>query len=224
MSLGGRHAEQSCGRRTAIHKFAALAVAPAAFGTTLGGAAGPARASYIDPAVDAPRVTKRVYLDVMIGDDEAAEAEGAGRLVIGLYGELMPKTAENFERLCEGNGYAGTTFYRVLSDLQISGGAIGDPKGDSGKSAFGSSFEPDNFNLKHTKAGLVSMVRDKTGGVDSRFFINLKDDAGWADDRYAAFGIVEEGMDLVGKIEKVDVARPKNTPKVAVRITGSGFV
>ncbi len=179
-------------------------------------------ASYIDPATDPPKVTKRVYLDVEFGpkDDEK------GRLVIGLYGDLMPKTVANFESLCASNSYAGTSFYRVISDLNIQGGAVGDSTGKTGLSSFegGKPFEPDNYNLKHTQTGLVSMVRGIGGSVDSRFFVNTKDEAGWADDRYAAFGLVEEGMDLVSKIEKVPVSPPKNAPKSEVKIVASGVL
>jgi len=179
-------------------------------------------ASYIDPVTDPPKITKRVYLDVDFGSKDGEK----GRLVIGLYGDLMPRTVENFEKLCSSNAYAGTTFYRVISDLNIQGGAVGDSTGKTGKSSFEGSkpFEPDNFSLKHTKAGLVSMVRGIGGSVDSRFFVNIKDDSGWADDRYAAFGIVEEGMDLVKAIERVPVLPPKNAPKNAVRIVASGVL
>ena len=177
-------------------------------------------AAYIDPNTDPPKITKRVYLDVLVGNKDE------GRLVIGLYGEVMPKTVENFEKLCASNSYAGTTFYRVLSDLTIQGGAIGDPTGKTGKSSFegGKPFEPDNFNVKHTKIGLVSAVRGIGGAIDSRFFIGCNDDSGWADDRYAAFGILEEGLDIVRKIEKVDVSPPKNTPRVDVKILASGVL
>lgn len=179
-------------------------------------------ASYIDPSIDPPKITKKVYLDVEFGSKD----EERGRLVIGLFGDLMPRTAENFERLCSSNAYAGTTFYRVISDLNIQGGAVGDSSGKTGRSAFesGKPFEPDNYNLKHTRSGLVSMVRGIGGSIDSRFFINLKDEAGWADDRYAAFGIVEEGMDLVNAIEKLPVSPPKNAPKKDVRIVASGVL
>ena len=176
-------------------------------------------ASYIDPITDSPKITKRVYLDVEFGKNEK------GRLVIGLYGDIMPKTAENFEKLCASNSYAGTNFYRVISDTTIQGGAIGDPSGKTGKSSFddGKSFEPDNFNIKHSKSGILSMVKG-IGGVDSRFFINTQEDAGWADDRYAAFGIVEEGMYLVKQIEKVPVSPPKNSPVNEVKILASGLI
>ena len=48
--------------------------------------------------------------------------------------------------------------------------------------------------------------------------------AGWADDRYAAFGMVEEGMDLVKAIEQVPVQPPKNAPKKEVKIVASGVI
>mmetsp|Transcript_16391 Transcript_16391/g.22486 ORF Transcript_16391/g.22486 Transcript_16391/m.22486 type:complete len:232 (-) Transcript_16391:60-755(-) len=205
-------AKQQYDRRSVIESTISSAI------LVLGSNPAPSIAAYIDPNTDLPVVTKRVYLDVQIGDKEP------GRLVIGLFGELMPKTVENFEQLCSSNSYAGTTFYRVLSDFTIQGGAIGDSSGKTGKSAFGSPFEPDNFRLMHTKKGLVSMVRDRSGGVDSRFFINCNDDGGWADDKFAAFGIVEEGMDYVKKIEKVSVSPPKNSPNTPVNILASGVV
>lgn len=180
-------------------------------------------AAYIDPKVDPPNITKRVYLDVAF--DFQGE-QTTGRIVIGLYGDAMPRTVENFATLCASNAYAGTTFYRVLSDFSIQGGAIGDPSGKTGKSSLenGRSFDPDNYNIKHTKEGLVSMVKG-VEGVDSRFFINCADDAGWGDDRYAAFGIVEKGFDdIVKKIEKVPVSPPKNGPKTPVTIVASGVV
>jgi len=138
----------------------------------------------------------------------------------------MPRTTENFEQLCASNAYAGTNFYRVISDFSIQGGAVGDKTGKTGRSSFdgGKPFEPDNFNVKHTKVGLLSMVRGLGGSVDSRFFVNTKDEAGWADDRYAAFGIIEEGLDLVKSIEKVAVSPPKNSPKNEVKIVASGLV
>ena len=181
----------------------------------------PVFASYIDPTVDPPTITKRVYFDVQIGE---ASPE---RITMSLYGDLMPKTVENFVQLCDNNGYAGTTFYRVLSDYNIQGGAIGDPTGKTGKSSAtdGSPIEPDNFDLKHTKAGLVSMVRSTpAGGIDSRFFIQLLDDGGWADDRYAAFGTVDGDLKVVRKIEKVNVKRPSNAPAIDVKIIGSGIL
>ena len=127
--------------------------------------------------------------------------------------------------------------------MSIQGGAIGaNNSGKSGESAFedGLPFQPDNYNIKHTKEGLVSMVRTKDGSIDSRFFIQTEEDAGWADERYAAFGIVLEedggeeekkgnvggggGMDLVRRISNVDVKPPQNYPKDPVMIVGCGLI
>ena len=176
-----------------------------------------------------PKVTRRVYLDVQIGENSPNKPEDPSRLVIGLFGDAMPRTASNFENLCRDNLYAGTTFYRVISDYTIQGGAIGDV---SGKTSSSISFEPDNYNIKHSVAGLVSTVRRVGGGMaggggtaDSRFFINTSADAGWADDRYAAFGIVLDGMDFVTKrIQTVSVKPPQNRPTVDVKIVASGLL
>ena len=126
--------------------------------------------------------------------------------------------------------------------MSIQGGAIGaNNSGKSGISSFedGKPFKPDNYNIKHTKEGLVSMVRTKDGSIDSRFFVQTEEDAGWADDRYAAFGIVLEedngeeekkgnaggsGMDLVRRISNVDVKPPQNYPKDPVMIVGCGII
>lgn len=177
-------------------------------------------AAIIDPSVDLPSITNKVYLDVKFGNYKTK------RMVIGLFGDIMPEATANFLSLCRDGelSYAGTTFYRVISDMTIQGGAVGS---SSGKSSSSPTLQPDNYNIKHTKAGLVSAVRNKDGTIDSRFFIQTKDDAGWADDRYAAFGIVLEeegtaGMDLVRKINKVDVKAPQNKPTDPVMIVGCG--
>ena len=184
--------------------------------------------SAIDPSVAMPKITSKVYLDVKF-----TKYKEPKRLVVGLFGEAMPRTAENFASLCagdnaDGRSYAGTTFYRALSGNSIQGGAIGSPNtGRSGQSSLegGKTFPPDNFDVLHSRAGLVSAVRNTNGEVDSRFFVQTEDDAGWADGRYAAFGIVLEeggGMDLVKRISNVDVKTPQNSPKDPITIVACG--
>ena len=84
----------------------------------------------------------------------------------------------------------------------------------------------DNYKIKHNVAGLVSMVNTGKGGSsgvsDSRFLIQLPDDAGFLDGRYEAFGRVSSGMDVVRKIEGLRVAQPKNAPVELVRIEAAG--
>lgn len=78
------------------------------------------------------------------------------------------------------------------------------------------------------KEGLVSAVRTVGGDVDSRFFVQTEADAGWADGRYAAFGIVLEeegtgGMDLVRRISRAEVKAPQNSPVDPITIVGCGI-
>lgn len=188
-----------------------------------------AETTTIDPSIDLPKITQKVYLDIKF-----VKYKTPNRLVIGLFGDAMPKTVENFLALCsntDGPTYSGTNFYRVLSGMSIQGGAIGNNNGKSGTSAFegGKPFTPDNYNIRHTKMGLVSAVRTMNGEIDSRFFIQTEADAGWADDRYAAFGVVLEegesgGMDLVRRISRVDVKTPQNSPNDPIMIVDCGIV
>jgi len=66
----------------------------------------------INPSISLPTITQKVYLDIKFANYKTPK-----RLVIGLFGNDMPNTVENFVKLCtnsEGDGpsYAGSTFYR----------------------------------------------------------------------------------------------------------------
>jgi cyclophilin family peptidyl-prolyl cis-trans isomerase len=177
----------------------------------------PAWAAYIDPST--PKITNRVYFDIDI-----TETNRQGRIIVGLFGEITPRLVENMLQLCQRHAYANTTFYRVVSGLTVQGGAVGDDTGKTGRSSTGLPLEPDNYNVLHNRQGVVSMVRNLNGAVDSRFFITTVDDSGWADDRYAALGMLVEGMDLVHAMEEVQVQQPQNRPKQPIRITDCGIL
>ena len=129
------------------------------------------------------KVTSRCYLDISVG------GASAGRIVIDLYGEIAPKTAENFRQLCSGEagfGYAGSSFFKVVSELTLQAGAV-----EGHGSIYGPTFPHENYDIKHNVAGMVSMVNSGVGGSsglsDSRFLVQLADDAGYLDGRYVAF-------------------------------------
>ncbi|CAM9490164.1 unnamed protein product [Choristocarpus tenellus] len=185
------------------------------------GELGPGKASVI--GWKEPRVTQRGFMDLSFG------GKPGGRLVFSLYGDQVPETVKNFASLLTGDNeggltYKGTEIYRVLSGLNIQMGAIGSANGRTGQAAGGKPFPQENFDIPHRAEGMLSMAKDLDGNSDSRFFINVKEDAGWADGRYVAYGRVAEGMDVMKKIEAVKVTGGSNKPVESIVVENCGLL
>ncbi|KAF8137113.1 cyclophilin-like domain-containing protein [Boletus edulis] len=158
-----------------------------------------------------------VYFDIQI------DGKDTGRVVFKLYDDVVPKTTKNFRELATGMhgfGYQGSSFHRVIPGFMLQGGDFTKGNGTGGKSIYGNKFEDENFKLKHTKPGLLSMANAGPHTNGSQFFVTTVVTS-WLDGKHVVFGEVVEGLDIVKAVEKVGSQGGQTSKKVTIVRSGT---
>ena len=157
-----------------------------------------------------------VYFEIRV------DGRFVGRIKILLRKDVAPLTVQNFLALCtheQGFGYKNSTFHRIIPGFMLQGGDITRSDGTGGKSIYGTKFEDENFILKHTMAGMLSMANSGPNTNSSQFFVTTVATP-WLDGKHVVFGQVVQGMDVVKKIEECGSKSGKPSKKVVIANCG----
>ncbi|CAN0878985.1 Peptidyl-prolyl cis-trans isomerase CYP40 [Linum grandiflorum] len=169
----------------------------------------------------------RCFFDISIG------GELEGRIVIELFNDVVPRTAENFRALCTGEKgvgpisgvplhFKGSRFHRVIKGFMAQGGDISAGDGTGGESIYGLNFEDENFEMKHERKGILSMANSGPNTNGSQFFITTTRTS-HLDGKHVVFGRVVKGMGVIRSVEHVASAND-NVPVVDVVIADCGEI
>ncbi|ETV69338.1 hypothetical protein H257_14950 [Aphanomyces astaci] len=167
-------------------------------------------------------VRSKVFFDVSI------DGRDAGKVVMGLYDDVQPKTVANFVALCTGEAslpnqplhYKNSPFHRIIPNFMIQGGDFTNGDGTGGMSIYGARFADEDLSVPHGGAGTLSMANAGPNTNGSQFFICTANTE-WLDGKHVVFGKVIQGMDVVEKVSSYG-ASPHGRPSADIRIKNCG--
>ncbi|XP_008055339.2 peptidyl-prolyl cis-trans isomerase A-like, partial [Carlito syrichta] len=160
-------------------------------------------------------VNPAMFLEIAVDD------EPLNRVSFELFTDKVPKTAENFRALSTGEkgfGYKGFCFHRIIPGFMCQGGDFTRHNGTGGKFIYGEKFDDENFILKHTGPGILSMANAGPDRNSSQFFICTKTE--WLDGKHVVFGKVKEGMNVVQAMEGLGFKNSKTSKKITIADCG----
>ncbi|KAI8331981.1 cyclophilin-like domain-containing protein [Choanephora cucurbitarum] len=155
------------------------------------------------------KINPRVFFDIDI------DGNRIGRIVMELFADEVPKTAENFRALCTGERglgkisnmplhYRGSIFHRIIKGFMCQGGDFTRRNGTGGESIYGTTFADESFSRKHDTHGLLSMANRGPNTQSSQFFITTRPTP-HLDGKHVVFGRVVSGYQVVERMENEPV-------------------
>ncbi|CAL4885861.1 unnamed protein product [Urochloa decumbens] len=161
-----------------------------------------------------------VYFQLCVGGKDTYN------ILMDLFSDVVPKTAENFRALCTGEKgegkfgkklhFKGSVFHSIIPGHMWQGGDFINGNGTGGESIYGETFPDENFDLQHDQPWLLSMANGPPDTNSSQFFITSVP-APWLDDNHVVFGRVLSGKDSLKAIEDM-VGSRSGTPSAEVKI------
>ena len=173
-----------------------------------------------------------VFMDIMVNYPTGPKTD---RIEMTLYKNVVPKTVDNFLCLCTGEKgttstptgevaltYKNSGFHRLIKGFMLQGGDFTNGNGTGGVSIYGEKFADENFKVKHTHRGQLSMANAGPGTNGSQFFVTFGATP-HLDGKHVVFGRVSKGLGFLDELEQLECGA-NDKPLCDVTIVDCGLV